>query len=596
MKEVLVFTATYNEADNIGSLVADVFAQLPACEMLVVDDNSPDGTGRILDELSAKNPRLHVIHRPGKNGLGTAHKLAMKYALEHEYGALITMDADFSHDPKYLPEIVRKLEGADFVIGSRYVAGGSCEYPPSRILLSRTANTLTRTLLGIPLHETTTSYRGFRRSLLERMNVDAIRSDGYSFFVESINQVARLTGGVGMAEFPIRFADRRAGSTKISKKEIWKGFTTLGRLAVRRAAAPVLPKRRPPQEDAASAPCNVCGCRYHTEEYPASNDGHMSATYRCTSTEHESHGRIVQCLGCGLVYTNPQLPQKEVLDLYSAVEDETYLENMDARVQTFTYNLDAIKKFLPARGRMLDLGSYCGTFLKIAQERGYDVTGVEPSKWASAYARKELGIPTITGQIGDVPREQPFDVICSWDVLEHVSDPMTELKLVNERLKMGGIFAFSTLDYGNWYPKLMGERWPWMMDMHLYYFDQRVMKEMLQRAGFRLVHNQAYCHIITFEYFLRKLTALGIPATEAARQIVEKTPARNVYLPFRFGDIQLFVCEKIAEVEAADHPEPAHGKSSGGPRGSSASASSGSTNGTSGSNGAGPVRTTASSY
>src|SRR3954471_20163151 len=187
MEQILVFTATYNEADNVATLVRDVFASLPGCEMLVVDDNSPDGTGPVLDGLKAQYPRLHTIHRPYKNGLGTAHKLAVKYALAHGFDALITMDADFSHDPKYLPEMVRRLAQSEFVTGSRYCAGGSCEYPPSRVALSRTANALTRVLLGIPLHETTTSYRGFPRSLTERMNVDAIHADGYSYFVESIH-------------------------------------------------------------------------------------------------------------------------------------------------------------------------------------------------------------------------------------------------------------------------------------------------------------------------------------------------------------------------------------------------------------------------
>jgi len=131
MKRVLVFTATYNEADNIASLVREVFASLPQCDMLVVDDNSPDGTGRILDELKTQDSRLRVIHRSGKNGLGSAHKLAIKYSIAQSYDALITMDADFSHDPKYLPQMLRELEDADFVIGSRYAPGGSCEYPPA---------------------------------------------------------------------------------------------------------------------------------------------------------------------------------------------------------------------------------------------------------------------------------------------------------------------------------------------------------------------------------------------------------------------------------------------------------------------------------
>jgi dolichol-phosphate mannosyltransferase len=235
VKEVLVFTATYNEADNIEALVEAVFATLPECEMLVVDDNSPDGTGPLLERLRVQYPGLHVVHRPHKSGLGTAHKLAITYAIEHGYQALVTMDADFSHDPKYLPEMMRHLERAEFVIGSRYVRGGSCEYAMPRLALSWVANVLTRTLLRIPVHETTTSYRGFRRSLLTRIDLDAIRADGYSYFVESIHQVAGLVGAdeapAGMAEFPIRFADRRAGTTKISKAEIWKGVVTLARLA-----------------------------------------------------------------------------------------------------------------------------------------------------------------------------------------------------------------------------------------------------------------------------------------------------------------------------------------------------------------------------
>jgi 2-polyprenyl-3-methyl-5-hydroxy-6-metoxy-1,4-benzoquinol methylase len=184
-------------------------------------------------------------------------------------------------------------------------------------------------------------------------------------------------------------------------------------------------------------------------------------------------------------------------------------------------------------------------FLKIARERGWDVLGVEPSVWASSYARDKLDMPTVTGNIQNLPKDtQPFDVVCSWDVLEHVSDPMTELELVSERLRPGGVFAFSTLDYGNWYPRLLGERWPWMMDMHLYYFDQKVMHQMLERAGFEVVHSRSYCHIITAEYFLHKLAALGFPGADALRLLVARIPLGKAFIPFRFGDIRLYVCRK----------------------------------------------------
>jgi SAM-dependent methyltransferase len=555
VKKILVFTATYNEADNVASFVQAVFEALPECEMLVVDDNSPDGTGELLEELRLSYPRLHAVHRPSKNGLGSAHKLAIKYALAQGADVLITMDADFSHDPKYLPEMLRQLAHAEFVIGSRYMAGGSCEYPPSRVFISRIANSMTRALLGIPVHEATTSFRGFRRSLLRRLNVDAIHSDGYSYFVESIYQISLLVGAngaAGMAEFPIRLIDRRAGTTKISRKEIWKGFTTLARLAAGRLlpatkAEEDRPPASPPAEDRAL--CNACGSPYHVVEYPASNHEPATATtFSCTGTGHASHGRIVQCLSCGLVYTNPQPNAEEVLALYAQVEDETYLDNIDARVETFKYNLDAIGELLPKTGRLLELGSYCGIFLRIARERGLEVLGVEPSVWASSYAREILEIPTITGSIEDLPADTaPFDLICSWDVLEHVADPSAELARINRRLRAGGIFAFSTLDYGNWYPRLLGERWPWMIDMHLYYFDKKVMKQMLERAGFRSIETRNYCHIITFDYFLRKLDAMGVPGAEIARTLVAGTPLRTLTIPFRFGDIQLFVCEKVRE-------------------------------------------------
>jgi 2-polyprenyl-3-methyl-5-hydroxy-6-metoxy-1,4-benzoquinol methylase len=248
---------------------------------------------------------------------------------------------------------------------------------------------------------------------------------------------------------------------------------------------------------------------------------------------------------------------QEVLSLYSQVEDKTYLDNVEARVATFEYNLNAIAGYLPKPGRMLEIGSYCGVFLRIARDRGWDVLGVEPSVWASAYARDELGLPTITGNVESVPADvPPFDVVCSWDVIEHLPDPMKELRLINRRVRPGGVFAFSTLDFGNWYPRLVGERWPWMMDMHLYYFDQKSMKEMLERAGFKVLHARNYCHIITFEYFLRKLDALRIPGAEAVRKVVAATPLAKLRIPFRFGDIRLYVCEKVAELEIGEAPDP----------------------------------------
>lgn len=232
MQKTLVFTATYNESLNITKLIEDIFKYLPQTDILVVDDNSPDGTGKILDEIAQKNSKVKVIHRKGKLGLGTAHIQGMEYAVANNYDVLVTMDADFSHDPKYLPTMLKLMDANDFVIGSRYVEGGGLGYGFIRTFISKTANFLARLLLSIKLQECTTSYRGFKKELLKKILNSKISSTGYSFFFEMVFIVSRLTPKV--AEFPIYFADRVHGESKISKQEIIKGVTTLFKLFFRR--------------------------------------------------------------------------------------------------------------------------------------------------------------------------------------------------------------------------------------------------------------------------------------------------------------------------------------------------------------------------
>ena len=541
----LIFTATLNEIDNIATFVSDCLSQLPDAHMLVVDDNSPDGTGKLLDQLKIQhNGRLHVIHRPRKLGLGSAHKLAMKFALAQKYDALITMDADYSHHPRYLPTLVNSLETADFVTGSRYVKGGRCDYGVGRQIISRSANFLARTLLGIRLCETTTSYRGFKRSLLEKLPIDQIKAEGYAFFFESIFHASRIASKT--AEFPIHFEDRRAGTSKISKKEVFRAMIRLGRLFARRVlglfgkyAAKTLP--------ADAEPCDICGQILHVELYPATSGDHVSDMYNCSSAHHDSHGRIVRCLVCGLVATNPKLPPEKLSALYSDVVDQTYVENIPARVHTFDYNFKRVMNRLPKATNLLDVGSYYGVFLNVARGYGYQVTGVEPSKAASEFARKSFDVNVHSGTLEDMKDNgERYQIVTSWDVMEHFFSPMQEIKRINERMMTGGIFTFCTLNWDNWYARLMGERWPWLMDMHLYYFDDKIIDEMLRRNGFKMTLADTYCHIITAEYFFMKLESLGVPLAGLLRKMIGATPAASWHIPFRFGDIRMYVAEKIA--------------------------------------------------
>ena len=232
--QVSVVIPTYNEKENIESLVAQLLALPTRVHIIVVDDNSPDGTGEIADRLAVENAgRVSVIHRPGKLGLGTAYIAGFKEALAKGADLVCSMDADFSHNPRYVPDIVKKInQGYDLVIGSRYVRGGGSTQTLDRRVFSRGANTLTRVLLGLHAHDTTAGFRCYRRQALESLDLDSIKSSGYSFLFEMLFRVERRGWKVG--EVPIIFQDRRIGASKISKNEIFKALRTMLWLAPRR--------------------------------------------------------------------------------------------------------------------------------------------------------------------------------------------------------------------------------------------------------------------------------------------------------------------------------------------------------------------------
>lgn len=202
--------------------------------VIVVDDNSPDGTGALADELAEQYPgRMHIIHRAGKLGLGTAYIAGFKYGLQQDVKRIMTMDADFSHHPRYIPSMVEASADYDLVIGSRYVPGGGTpDFPQRRIFLSWGANTFARTMLGLKAKDATAGFRCYRREVLETLPLDNIFSSGYSFLIEMLFLVQRA--GFTVGEVPITFMDREQGTSKISQQEIYKALYTVGRLSWRR--------------------------------------------------------------------------------------------------------------------------------------------------------------------------------------------------------------------------------------------------------------------------------------------------------------------------------------------------------------------------
>ncbi len=230
----VVIIPTYNESDNIPRLIEEILALPISAHVIVVDDNSPDGTGKLVDEIAAREPRVHAVHRPAKMGLGTAHIAGMRHAFSLNLEPIVTMDADFSHHPRYIPDLLAGLEGADVMIGSRYVPGGGTRFFSwKRIILSSGANTFARVMLGLKATDCTAGFRAYRRAVLESIDLDHIFSNGYSFLIELLFLCQRAGWRIG--ESPIIYEDRRAGKSKISRAEIIKATYTVLRLFLRRS-------------------------------------------------------------------------------------------------------------------------------------------------------------------------------------------------------------------------------------------------------------------------------------------------------------------------------------------------------------------------
>ena len=217
-RPALVCLPTYDERENLEPIVGAILSATPEVDVLVVDDNSPDGTGRLADDISAREPRVHVLHRAGKEGLGRAYLAAFAWALARPYRLVLEMDADFSHEPRYLPEMLARIGGgADLVLGSRYVAGGgTVNWGLGRKIVSRGGSLYARTVLGLPVRDLTGGFKCFRREVLEGIDLGSVECSGYAFQIELTYRAVRA--GFRVEELPIVFADRRVGRSKMSRR------------------------------------------------------------------------------------------------------------------------------------------------------------------------------------------------------------------------------------------------------------------------------------------------------------------------------------------------------------------------------------------
>jgi 2-polyprenyl-3-methyl-5-hydroxy-6-metoxy-1,4-benzoquinol methylase len=288
--------------------------------------------------------------------------------------------------------------------------------------------------------------------------------------------------------------------------------------------------------------CNLCGRDEWHVRFPSTLNGTQDLevdAFRCTSPEYGSHTQIVQCNHCGLVYANPRWGPRELEEAYAAVEDETYVAEREGRELTFRKHLAAFEKFAgPGNGRsLLDVGAYIGVFVEVAMAAGWDACGIEPSSWAVAQATKH-GLPVYQGtQDAAIINERQFDAITMWDVIEHFADPAGELQRSYELLKPGGWLAVHTMNIDSVTARLLGRRWPWLMDMHVTYFSQGTLGAMLQACGFELVWSGNEGRYLSLGYLTTRLRGFNQPLGDAAAALVGKLGMNDIAIPVNTGDL-----------------------------------------------------------
>ena len=254
--------------------------------------------------------------------------------------------------------------------------------------------------------------------------------------------------------------------------------------------------------------CNLCGSQQFSELYPSrlpEVEAHdIQKIFACTSSAYGECGPIVRCNGCGLIYQNPQPDPTCLLEAYEEVEDTRYEDEREGRLHTFRRALQELEAHVAA-GRLLDIGAHIGVAVEVARERGWDAMGVEPSRWATAVGNAR-GLPIVNGTIENLPQTLPlFDAVTIWDVIEHLPDPLGELRRIRPLMRPDGVIAISTMDVQAPVARLLGRNWPWYMQMHLYYFSQQTLSQLVEKAGYEVIEIRRHRRIVRLAYLMSRI-------------------------------------------------------------------------------------------
>ncbi|MDY7078839.1 MAG: class I SAM-dependent methyltransferase [Chloroflexota bacterium] len=296
--------------------------------------------------------------------------------------------------------------------------------------------------------------------------------------------------------------------------------------------------------------CNLCGADDNVVRYSSTlrqgESGDWQAL-RCTNSGYGWHPTIVQCQRCGLVYTDPRPNGQDIVANYQAVEDPLYVEEREGRVLTFERHLKPLEHLTgPPGGRsLLDVGCHIGVFVEIAARHGWDAWGVEPSYWAVEHARAR-GLHVVQGTLetADLP-EATFDVVTMWDVIEHVTDPLGTLHQAHRLLKPGGLVVVHTIDIDSLFARVMGPRWPWLMEMHIYYFSRFTLRKMLEKCGFQVLSDRPQGRYLRLGYLMNRVSALMPFVGRPAECLVTKLRLRSLAVSVNLGDLFTAYARKV---------------------------------------------------
>lgn len=491
MKTVVIIP-TYNEKENIEKIISLVFLYMPYSHILVVDDNSPDGTAFIVKRLQSTNPNIHLLQREKKEGLGRAYIHSFRYAMESlDPDVLVMMDADMSHPPEALPNMFSRIEEFDVIIGSRYISGGdTVGWETWRKALSKFASVYSRLITGMNINDFTAGFYMFRASLLKKIDLDYILSSGYAFQIELKSLFHR--SGADFLEYPIVFKNRTGGESKMSNHIIKEGVIAPWKIRFSHFFKNKKNKER-----------NDCPLCFSESSFWGKKNNH----------------NLFVCSKCNLIFVNPIPKEISVYgdDYFSgALKGFGYVDydlDKEPMIPVFNKYLDLVQKFSlykpeKTTKKIFDVGSATGFFLDIARKRGYEVLGIEYSSFASSEARKK-GIDTICGDLLDsdvVIEKESFDVVSMLDVLEHFKNPFDELKKASEILKKDGLLIINTPNGESFISKFLKTKWHLVVPPeHLFYFSPKNLKMFLESIGFEVVYSGNIGKSFTFAYIFKTL-------------------------------------------------------------------------------------------